>query len=53
MTSHTPAHGPDALDSTAEPSQAPAAELLKGAAMPATIAAAVLTSPKIPADVGD
>ena len=47
MTSPTraPNPGPDAPDGTAKPSQAPAAELLNGAALPATTAA---TGPKIP-----
>jgi hypothetical protein len=51
MTSHTPAPGPDAPDGTTKPSQAPAAELLNGAALPATTATAV--GPKIPPFVGD
>jgi len=46
MTSNTPV--PDAPDSTTEPSQAPAAELLKGAALPATTATTAATGPKIP-----
>jgi len=53
MTSYTLAPGPDTLDRTTEPSQAPAAELLNCAALPATTATAVATSPKIPAYVGD
>jgi len=39
--------------STARPSQAPAAELLNGAALPATIAGMATTDPKLPPYVGD
>jgi hypothetical protein len=53
MTADTPAPGPDAPDSTARPSQAPAAELLNGAALPATAFATATTDPKIPTFVGD
>ena len=53
MTSHTPAPGPDAPAGTTRPSQAPAAELLNGAALPATTAATAATGPKIPPFVGD
>ena len=53
MTSYTLAPGPDTLDRTTEPSQAPAAELLNGAALPATIAGMATTDPKLPPYVGD
>jgi hypothetical protein len=39
MTSATPTPGPDGPGDTAEPSQAPAADLLNGAAPPATATA--------------
>ena len=46
MTSHAPA--PDGPDSATEPGQAPAADLLNGAALPATTAGTAATGPKDP-----
>ena len=53
MTSHAPAPGPDGPDSATEPGQAPAADLLNGAALPATTAGTAATGPKIPPFQGD
>ena len=53
MASDTPAPGPDTPDSTAEPSQPLATDLLTTTALPATTAAAAATGPKIPPFVGD
>jgi hypothetical protein len=53
MTSETPAPGQDAPDSTTEPSQALAAELLTTTTLPATTASPATTSPKLPPFRGD
>jgi len=53
MTSDTPAPSPNTPDTTTEPSQTLAADLLTTGTLPATTAAAATTGPKIPPFVGD
>ena len=53
MTSDTPGPGLDTPDSTTEPSQTLATDLLTTTTLPATTAAAAATGPKLPPFRGD